>query len=1209
MLNNKIEVAKGFQTSVNIAYDLHDDTKAANFIPTMSSLDIIEDVLLSTAPNSTDRARILIGAYGRGKSHIILVLLSMLFKKDKALYSRLLDKMKLYNPELYNYTEEYLNSSRKLLPIVVSGSSSSLTQSFLFALQQSLKNENLNDIMPDTHFTASLNAIESWKNDYPETYNKFLEELDSSVDDFILALKEFSVEAYEKFIELYPKLTAGSTFNPFLGFDVVELYEKVVDKLKDKGYEGVYIVYDEFSKYLESSIGNATISDIKLLQDFAEKCSRSGKKQMHLMLICHKDIANYIDNQLPKEKVDGWRGVSGRFKHTNLHNNFAQMYEIISAVIKKDSDFWNNFISEHKTQFEELKERYISNGLLDGTTQDGIQSAIYGCYPLHPASTFILPRLSEKVAQNERTLFTFLSSEEKHTLSAFLKNAEGEFPMLTPDYLYDYFEPLFRKEPYTSDIHKVYRLASNVLQKVEDGSIHSKIIKTIALIYIVEQFEKLPPIYDVLVDAYRDVVEDTKIISEALSELVNKECIVYLKRSNNYLKLKESSGVDIPQEIAKKIDSNRATLSVKDILNKSSFDSFMYPTRYNDEHEITRYFDFVFISSQEFWSVNDWDLKINETKADGVVFAIVPENASEINKISKAIKDGKGNNNRIVFCLPKKFVDIEKIAFEYKAVLDLKSLVVDDDLLNDEYDIYIEDLEEVIGSYIYSYARPENNGADYFHNGKKKSIYRKAQMSALLSDICEYLYPHSPTINNESINKNVLPTVAINSRSKLLAGLLNTSLEANLGLTGTGQDVSIMRSTLLQTGIIEDIANEPKINLKPKDKNVSNMLQTIQEFFVKAGVNGEQSFASLYELLTSYENGIGLKMGVVPIYIATVLHLHRNNIVIKRGNVEQKLTADLLNLINISPENYTVVLENWNEDKAEYLARLEELFAKHIHEQEKVYNSFSYIVSAMNRWYMSLPKYSKEMVKTYHGVGTKDTFINVSNSHKKFVNSLKQLDINPREYLFAKIFEIFNYEEFNTDVVNNIARVKNEYDTAIDSLVNVLNNDIKSVFATKNNNKGSLTSIVKDWYADLKEETTQHLFVHNENRILDLMQSITNDEKAFVQAFAKAVTGLRVEDWNDKVITSFYEELMTFKKTVEDFNNQSAQGGEIGDTYKLVTTTSDGQEIVKSFSRSEYSDRAKLLYNDILNSIDEMGQAITEQEKRQILFEILEKLC
>lgn len=78
MLKDHIEVAKGFQTSVNIAYDLHDANKVASFIPTMSSLDIIEDVLLSTAPNSTDRARILIGAYGKGKSHIILVLLSIL---------------------------------------------------------------------------------------------------------------------------------------------------------------------------------------------------------------------------------------------------------------------------------------------------------------------------------------------------------------------------------------------------------------------------------------------------------------------------------------------------------------------------------------------------------------------------------------------------------------------------------------------------------------------------------------------------------------------------------------------------------------------------------------------------------------------------------------------------------------------------------------------------------------------------------------------------------------------------------------------------------------------------------------------------------------------------------------------------------------------------------------------------------------------------
>ena len=526
----------------------------------------------------------------------------------------------------------------------------------------------------------------------------------------------------------------------------------------------------------------------------------------------------------------------------------------------------------------------------------------------------------------------------------------------------------------------------------------------------------------------------TKIISEALADLLNKECIVYLKRSNNFLKLKESSGVDIPQEINKRIENLRATLSVRDILNKSSFDSFMYPTSYNDEHEITRYFDFVFIDSNEFLNVEDWEMKIRNTSADGVVYAIVPKSEEEIKRIRATLVNGVAND-RVVFCLPKKYVNIEKIAFEYRAVMDLKAMVVDDELLSDEYDIYIEDLEEVISSFIYSYARPENGGADYYYNGEKKAIFRKAQMSALLSRICEETYPHAPIINNESINKNILPTVAINSRSKLLLGLVGTTLEKNLGLSGTGQDISIMRSTLLQTGILENIDTVPTINLTPNDENIRYMLHTIQEFIVGAGINGEQCFGDLYTRLTSPRYGIGLKNGVIPIYIAVVLHLYRNNIVIKKGSSEQKLTPELLNMINDTPSSFSIVLENWSEEKTAYMNQLEQLFQDYIHEQERSYNSFSYLVMAMCRWYMALPKYAKEMVREYKGITAKEQFKAVSTSHKKFVNSLKQLDINPRAYLFEKIFEIFGFREFNINVVDNITQTKREYDEAIPALV------------------------------------------------------------------------------------------------------------------------------------------------------------------------------
>ncbi len=85
---------------------------------------------------------------------------------------------------------------------------------------------------------------------------------------------------------------------------MVELYENVATEIQRKGYTGIYVVYDEFSKYLEANITQASVSDTKMLQDFAEKCNRSGSQQLHLMLISHKEIGNYID-RLPKQKVDG----------------------------------------------------------------------------------------------------------------------------------------------------------------------------------------------------------------------------------------------------------------------------------------------------------------------------------------------------------------------------------------------------------------------------------------------------------------------------------------------------------------------------------------------------------------------------------------------------------------------------------------------------------------------------------------------------------------------------------------------------------------------------------------------------------------------------------------------------------------------------------------------------------------------------------------
>lgn len=1214
MSDNMINISEGFQTSINIAYDLNDDNKIKSFIPTNSSIEVIEDVLLSTVNNSTQRSRILIGAYGRGKSHLILVLLSLLYRKERALFERLLNRLELTNYELYEFMYNYLDSDQRLLPVIVSGNSTSLTQSFLTALQRSLNQNELSDLMPETHFKAAISVIENWKKNYKGTYNQFVSLIDQPIEDYIIKLKEYNVASYDRFVEIYPTLTSGSVFNPFIGNDVVEIYEGVVDKLEAYGFNGVYIVYDEFSKYLESSISNTSISDIKLLQDLAEKCNRSGSKQIHLLLISHKDIANYIDDNLPKEKIDGWRGVSGRFIHQHLHNNFSQMYEIISQVILKNNSIWNSFMGLNKQGFEELAEKYAKNELLSSNNLSDVNEIIQGCYPLHPITMFLLPRISEKIAQNERTLFTFLSAEDKYTLRSFLEHNSEGFVQLTPDYLYDYFEPLLRKESYMTSTHQIYKLTNSILRKVEKQELESRIIKTIALIYIVEQFEKLPPTVDVIVDTYSSQFGGTEIINNALIELIQKQCIVYLRRSNQYLKLKETTGVDIPSEIRNAVENIKVNKNSFEILNEVNLENYLYPTQYNDENEIVRYFDFKFINSDMFWNMKDWSSLLLLTQADGIVIGVLPKSQEDLNEIKKMLQDKLVNSEQIIFVIPKKYNSVDDAIYEYQALLNLRNLSQEDEQLKSEYEIYIEDLEEVVRNFVSDYIRPEKKNSIYFYEGNGKNLYRRAQLSGLLSSICSKLYSATPIVNNELINKNELSTVTLNSRTRIVNGLLEADVDLNLGLGGNSQDLSILRSVLINPGILIEKNGKIEVCLDVEDHLLNDVLSKIEQFILHPTNEIKQRFIDLYEILTQPKYHFGLKRGIIPLYLTAVLLTCRSHIAITRQGREEKITADLINSINDHPENYEIVVENWNSDKTQYVEKIEKLFSQFINEREKSYNNFNYLMYAMNRWYMSLPRYVKEMNSVYFGFVSETPFKKLDKSSKKYINSLKRVDNNPREYLFEEIFSIFGMKEFDLSVLQNLKKTKQIFDTAMESLLANLIEDVKNIFSNHNNPKSSMTSILIDWYESLEESTKNHLFPNGENRALEVICGVTNDETSFVKKLAKVVTGLRIEDWNDATIQEFTNSLSKIRFIIEEYDTHvddvnNNENSEIGNNYTISYVNSQGDMITKTFESCEYGIRANLLKNEIETALDEMGQSISEQEKRQVLIELIKKLC
>ncbi len=1271
--NKMITASKNFQSSVNIAFDFDNAQKIAGFIPTCEAVKFIDETILSTRNTlllenemSANRAGILIGPYGKGKSYIVLETLSLLYNNPdlKKQFESLAQKIGEKNPSAAENILEYIKSGKRLLPIVINGNSQSLAQSFLYALNLTLKKREFKNLMPETHFESAAKMIEKWEKQYPETLEKFNKLSSVKSEEFKRQLLNYNSELFAEFEKLYPSLTSGSEFNPFAGFDVVEVYEKTCKKLCETGlYDGIFVVYDEFGKYLESSIAHATVKDTKLLQDFAEMCDRSGKAQIHLLLICHKEIENYIDI-LPKQKVDGWKGVSERFKHIHLYNNYSEVYSLVSAAILKNETEWKNYCIQNKAQFENLKNVWFGNGFrlfsnLDGSFSDTI---LFGAYPLHPVTTYILPRLSEKVAQNERTLFTFLSGNSKNGFSSLVEKLEktepdggqflhnGKIILFTPDVLFDYFENQMQNEPYTSEIKKYYLMAAQILRQIEKKSLEAKIVKTLSLIYCLNQFERLSPDLNFLFALYDDAGYSREKIRGAVKNLSEKG-FVYLNVHNNYLQLKAASGVDVPSLIYDCVEKRRRTVRIVDILNNFNTQKFIYPTSYNIKNKMTRYFRFVFISEKEFLEREDWKAFAENFSCDGCVFAIFKdfENSQdfsrtgfETEKIIERAKKISAETKNLVFIVSKLEEDFTEKLRRFDSVAFLRSELLAsssnslDSVLFDEYDIVFQDLFEVIKQIVHSYVQPKRNLALYVSLGAEHKLYRKSEFTNLVSDICSEIFYRTPVINNEMLNKNCLTAAATKSRSKLLDAMLNSPF-ADLGLAGSGQEVSFMRSALVLPGILkktDKIGAEKKIfNLElssgsaKNDGNFKNLFAVIKEFFAHAEKN-EISFSKLFELLIKPENGIGLRRGVIPLYIAAVVSSFAKNAVLKKSGIEVPVNANTLAEIAENPQEFSVRVQNWNDEKENYIKETENIFVDFVIDDEKNANGYSYLINAMLRWYRSLPKYTKQMKKVYGGSAgnPEKKSVPVQKEYSEFLSILKQGGFGTNEILFEKIpcaFKNEKPEQAGFSLSENIKKTKNFFDSALETFTEKIIDETKKVFGTSAGEK-SLKNVFAEFSAKLDPETENCVFENGAHSLLRIFKSAGNDEKQIAFEMAKVLTGLSIDDWNDETVNAFFVRLDELSKTLMEFKSSPPDGSEKTAGEKKSTLAeeraADNYEIrfarngtentkSKSFRKVECSIRAKSLEEEIWRTIEEMGQSVTDAEKRQVLVTLLEKLC
>lgn len=1206
-LSEFVHISPGFQYSVNIKYDLQNKAKITNYIPLTQSVEIIDEVIRATQPNETKRSRLIIGSYGTGKSHLCTVLTSILaktfLKKD---YEELISKINNISEETAKLVSKELED-RKILPIIINSSDKSFEQSLLFSLHFALKEEGIEKIMPNTVYKAAKEQIKIWMDMYQDAFirlKNFLQVNGSSLESLLVQLENYSEEGYVLFERAYSHVTHGASFQPLLNGKADEIYLEILKNLPKDRYKGIIVVFDEFGKYLENQWENNQVVNLKPVQDFAEACNASGEMCLQLLLVTHKPITQYA-LKYGQEVVNEWKKIEGRFKIIELINQPQKNYEIISQVILKEQFWWNEFSTKNEEKFLSLKNVLFNTRLFSDLSEVEFEKIIIkGGYPLHPIATFCLPRFTQKIAQNERTLFTFLTTNDFHSLGEFLvQNSSDEFNLLTLDTLYDYFEHQLKSLDPAESIYQIWLQTAGGLARLNnDEIVEARILKALAVIKIVGLPSILPPNQEILTAAFVGTNLNNKQISQALQNLFNKR-ILFEGSSTGNLEIIEKSEMDIKSEIEILMAKRKKIFDFYQYLNDKYRPKPILAKRYNDKYAMTRYFSCKYISFQEMKNVNDF-LEKNFEK-DGFIFYVLIESEEDYNEAIKLIDTEK--QQRIIFILPKKPLrqDYYQLELLLRTIDSLNALLrgLDENKNYSKADrievlLWINDFEAKLNNLLNNYFAISNS--KIFALGNERKIKNISDLNRLVSEICERVFNRTPIFNNEMINKHEITTPILKARKKIIEGLLEPVLKQNLGISGNGPEMAIFKSLLLHKGILtveyENLVLSDLYEIS--DPGVVFCLEKLNSLLNESN-NGGTGFDQIIATLCS--SPIGLRKGIIPIMLALFLHSRKNDfILVEDGIVEKELSADNIEMAFKHPEKYYLIKQEWSKEKSEFCIALKNIFSEYVSEQDRLSNPSRMVFNAIRRWFLSLPKFTRDSK-------------NLSSKAKEFRRLLKQINLQSAKFLFEDLPMIITGEKgINNDkidlIIQEIHSIKREMDYFLDIVLHNLEEEMINVLPSEYRTKGSLLSSLRSWYFQLSDQQRERIYSDSAQSVLDLIASFSSENKSeFSKKLLLTLSGIRPEDWSDltiKNIVPSFKDIINEVELFKDVINEISATSEVTISY----IDQNGKKINRTFYKSTVSPTGELLKNLLEGFITEYGDAITNNEKRQIIISLLEKL-
>ncbi len=662
-----------------------------------------------------------------------------------------------------------------------------------------------------------------------------------------------------------------------------------IGQLAQAARRSVLLVIDELGKNLEYASRHRSTEDLYLLQQIEEL--RHDNYQVYFVGLLHQSFVGYSEHLTAIEQNE-WTKIQGRFENLQLTESPSQMTRLIGLAIAQSDSL--ALVCDRQAQ---SWYRILQATLID---REVSAKVLASTYPLHPLTALVLPLLCTRYAQNDRSLFTFLTSDEPHALTRFLQThhlKDDQFSTLKLHQLYDYF------------VESVAGLASQVnLQRwveiqalIQDARSQDedilKVLKTVGILNLIASTGTLKASPELVALSLCDRPNDKialKYWRKQINSLKERGTITYRSQADE-LRIWEGSDFDVEAAIVKQIEESQR-VSLAQLLTATHPLKPMVAQRHYTTTGNLRYFEQRYADSL----TSLLELSTSLSGTDGLIVYWLDVDVSQ--EMLKQTSDGKP-----FVLVTTSHLDLLRIRSQHlQALRTIKKdapELTSDGVARREVTHRLVSAERLLNETMQqAFNLTEQNQC--WVEGEIHQVFSTREFQAVLSELCDRTYPISLRLDNELINRRELTSQGAKARRELIEAMLKSAHLEKLGLEGYGPEVAMYYSVLEATGIHRQESDEWGFYPARLQSGAETVWEKIESFCVTSTAQ-QRSLDLLYQELALPPYGV--KAGVVPLLLAAFLLYRAEDIgVYKDGTFIPVLEPEHFELLVKAPERFSV---------------------------------------------------------------------------------------------------------------------------------------------------------------------------------------------------------------------------------------------------------------------------------------------------------------